>query len=139
MAAAVARKKASDYGLSVEVDSAGTHHYHVGERADDRARLVTARRGYSLEAHRARQIGDQDFSRFDSIFVMDRKNMSALLSRRPFESTTPRPRYVTEFTRLSPSREIPDPYYGATQAFEFALDLIEVSIEAWCQILKDRA
>ena len=48
---------AADAGLAgrIEVDSAGTHDYHVGEPPDERAHA--RRRGYDLSAQRARHPG----------------------------------------------------------------------------------
>ena len=40
--------------LSIEIDSAGTHDYHVGEPPDDRAIAAARRRGIDLSALRAR-------------------------------------------------------------------------------------
>lgn len=136
MAAAVARKKALNLGLPIEADSAGTHSYHVGECADRRACLVAERRGYSLQAHRARQVVDQDFFRSNYILVMDRHNMSSLQSFWPPESESVQPQFLADFARSLPSREISDPYYGGVQAFELALDLIEISIDTWYQELQ---
>ena len=47
--------------LGAEVDSAGTHDYHVGEPPDRRAIAAAARRGIDLSGLRARQVADEDF------------------------------------------------------------------------------
>jgi len=54
----VFRKFVSDAGLDdiIHSDSAGTHAYHVGQKADRRARAAAERRGYSLENIRARPV-----------------------------------------------------------------------------------
>ncbi|BFO55992.1 hypothetical protein AVXHC19_27950 [Acidovorax sacchari] len=55
----VLEKMAADAGQEgrIEVDSAGTHDYHVGEPPDERARAHARRRGYDLSAQRARHPG----------------------------------------------------------------------------------
>ena len=57
----------------IEVDSAGTYAGHTGELADPRMRRAASARGIEL-THRARQIREADFERFDRIIVMDDYN-----------------------------------------------------------------
>ena len=70
-------------GLSseIEIDSAGTHAYHVNEPADRRASAAAERRGYSLDGIRVRRVDASDFERFDYIVAMDRDNLSLLQSQ----------------------------------------------------------
>ena len=67
-------------GLSgrIEIDSAGTHAYHINEPADRRASAAADRRGYSLASIRARRVHADDFDRFDFIVAMDRDNLVML-------------------------------------------------------------
>ncbi|HYL71856.1 MAG TPA: low molecular weight protein-tyrosine-phosphatase, partial [Candidatus Dormibacteraeota bacterium] len=69
--------------LALEVDSAGTAAYHVGEPPDPRTRQAAARRGYDLSALRARIVEPEDFERFDLILAMDRENLRVLRRRAP--------------------------------------------------------
>ena len=50
----------------IEIDSAGTYAGHTGELADPRMRRAASARGIEL-THRARQIREADFERFDRI------------------------------------------------------------------------
>src|SRR5262249_17041711 len=62
------------HGLRVEVDSAGTANYHVGE-APDRRMIANARKnGVDLSALRARQLRSSDLDDFDAVYVMDKSN-----------------------------------------------------------------
>lgn len=110
--------------LEVEIDSAGTHDYHVGEAPDARAIRAAARRGVDLSELRARQVADSDFGRFDLILAMDRVNHDALLERSPPEYH-PRIRMLLEFADDPTTLEVPDPYYGGAQGFDAVLDLVE--------------
>ncbi len=69
----VLRTKLKQMGLdrSVQVDSAGTHNYHLDSPPDARLQKHAARRGYHLSDLRARQICDADFENFDLILAMD--------------------------------------------------------------------
>ena len=110
--------------LDLEIDSAGTHDYHVGEPPDARAIKAAARRGLDLSGLRARQVADEDFGRFDLILAMDRYNRSTLLERSPPEYH-PRIRLLLEFADDPAVLDVPDPYYGGTQGFDEVLDLVE--------------
>ena len=74
-------------GLKIEVDSAGTADYHVGEPPDRRTVAAARRRGYDLAGLRARQVQPADFDRFDFVLAMDRANLAELESRRPQRAT----------------------------------------------------
>src|SRR3569832_1698961 len=67
--------------LQVEIDSAGTHEYHVGSAPDRRAVAAAARRGIDLSSLRARHVSDADFERFDLIIAMDEDNLRELQRR----------------------------------------------------------
>ena len=110
--------------LRVEIDSAGTHAYHIGEPPDRRAIEAAQRRGVDLSALRARKISDDDFDRFDLILAMDRENLRDLQRRAPVHRQD-RIRLVMDYAPDAHSREVPDPYYGGVTGFEEVLDLLE--------------
>ena len=111
-------------GVGLEVDSAGTHDYHVGEPPDSRAVAAAARRGIDLKGLRARQVEDRDFERFDLIVAMDRLNREVLIDRAPGEFHA-RIRLFMEFAADTGVMDVPDPYYGGPLGFEQVLDLAE--------------
>jgi protein-tyrosine phosphatase len=108
--------------LQVEVDSAGTAGYHIGEPPDLRSRRAAMRRGIDLGGLRARQIAPADFARFDLILAMDRSNLRELEAMLP-ENSRARVQlflaYAPDLGRL----EVPDPYYGDASGFDEVLDL----------------
>src|SRR5688572_28272834 len=111
-------------GLDVEVDSAGTADYHVGEPPDRRTIAAARRRGYELAGLRARQVTVADFSGFDYVLAMDRANL-AELGRRAGSGTA----RLGLFMDFAPGddAEVPDPYYGGIDDFERVLDLCEAA------------
>ena len=121
----VFRRLVDDAGLAdrIEIDSAGTHAYHVDEPADRRASAAAARRGYSLAGIRARRVSDDDYERFEYIVAMDRDNLSTL-SKNCDARHQKKLRLFLEFAG-TPDGEIPDPYYGGAAGFERVLDLVE--------------
>lgn len=127
----VFRKLVLDAGLDrhVDIDSAGTGSWHVGERADPRSRAAAARRGYDL-ASRARQVSVDDFRRFDYLLAMDGTNLEELeaIGRSLLRSGGPAP-HVSLLRDFDPTAGagavVPDPYYGGERGFEDVLDICE--------------
>jgi protein-tyrosine phosphatase len=114
--------------ISVEIDSAGTHDYHVGHPPDRRAIEAARRRGIDLSTMRARQVSAEDFARFDLILAMDDENVAELKRRAPAEYHS-RIRLLMDFAEEAPLRHVPDPYYGGPSGFEQVLDLLELASE----------
>lgn len=110
--------------LHVEVDSAGTHAYHVGQPPDPRACRAAERRGVDLSKRRARQVTVEDFNRFELVLAMDALNREVL-----YEIALPehrnRIRLFLEFAPGIGRTDVPDPYYGGANGFEYVLDLVE--------------
>jgi len=119
----------------VRVDSAGTHDYHVGEPPDLRTQDHARRRGYDLSMLRARQVSRADFERFDRILAMDRGHLAILRRLAParFEGLG----LFMDYAAASPSREVPDPYYGRGDGFERVLDMIELAAAGLLDSLRE--
>jgi protein-tyrosine phosphatase len=121
-------------GVAIEVDSAGTANYHVGEPPDRRSVAAARRRGYDIAGLRARQVRPQDLQDFDHVLAMDRANLVEL---RRFAERTPRAHVglFLEFAPHSGADEVPDPYYGGQEEFERVLDLCEAAARGLLQRL----
>lgn len=125
------RARVEQSGLSerVEVDSAGTYGGHRGDLPDSRMRSAAARRGYHL-THRARQIREEDFARFDRIIVMDDMNYETLHRLAPSRASAQKIYRMTDFCRHHPDWSyVPDPYYEGHEGFELVLNLLEDACE----------
>jgi protein-tyrosine phosphatase len=123
--------------LPLEVDSAGTAGYHVGEPPDPRTQEAAARRGYDLTALRARVIEPADFERFDLVLGMDQENLRVLRRRAPTHLHE-RLRLLLEFAPEAGSQDVPDPYYGGPNGFEEVLDLVEAAARGLLAHLRQR-
>jgi protein-tyrosine phosphatase len=123
-AEAVLRAQAESAKTALDVDSAGTGDWHVGELADARMRGAGARRGYQLR-HRARQIAAADFARFDLIITMDDANYRQVLTLAPDADAGRKVRKFCSFCSTHALTEVPDPYYGGADGFELVLDILE--------------
>jgi protein-tyrosine phosphatase len=118
-------------GLSddVEVTSAGTGTWHIGEPMDSRAATVLTRGGYDASRHRARHF-DADWHDHDLILVMDHANLADVLAELPPD----RHDRVRLFRSFDPEVEgatpadvpdVPDPYYGGPDGFDHVLAIVE--------------
>jgi protein-tyrosine phosphatase len=132
----IAAREAPD--LRLEMDSAGTAGYHVGEPPDPRTRQAAARRGYDLSALRARVVEPEDFEHFDLILAMDRENLSVLRRRAP-GTAQQRLRLLLEFASQGAPEDVPDPYYGGPNGFEEVLDLVEDAVRGLLAHLRQGA
>lgn len=130
-AEAVFRAAAEREGIAhlLRIGSAGTHGFHAGEPPDPRAIRAARGRGYDIASLRARQVGADDFIRFDRIFAMDRTNLAALAALRPEGHAG----HVGLFLDVVPDagvRDVADPYFAGAAAFERVLDLVEPASQA---------
>lgn len=127
-AEAILRAQLHARGLAqqVQVDSAGTHGYHVGEAPDARAAAAAQAAGYDLEGLSARQVTAQDFTRFDWILAADKQNLAELRRRCPVD--------LHEKLRLmrhwAGGGDVPDPYYGGRQGFVDMVAMLETALAA---------
>ncbi|MDJ0833540.1 MAG: low molecular weight protein-tyrosine-phosphatase [Gammaproteobacteria bacterium] len=122
----VFRNHVREQGLQdqIEIDSAGTHSYHIGKPPDSRAQLAANRRDIDLSDLRARQFRAEDFEHFDYVLAMDQANyfdMQAL-----YDGEVPGNfSLFLEYAEHYPEQEVPDPYYGGDMGFEHVLNLVE--------------
>jgi protein-tyrosine phosphatase len=125
-AESVFREQVRRAGLQREIgiESAGIGDWHVGQAPDKRAIAHGRRRGYDLEALRARQVSREDFARFDWILAMDQRNLRDLNELRPAEYEG-HLGLLLEFAPELGVREVPDPYFGGADGFETVLELTE--------------
>jgi protein-tyrosine phosphatase len=130
------RETAQD--LALEVDSAGTHDYHVGDPPDPRAIAAARRRGIDLSGLRARQLSTSDLDQFDLVLAMDDENRRHVLAlARP--GARAEVRLFLDYAPDQELREVPDPYYGGATGFERVLDLTEEAALGLLQELRRRA
>jgi protein-tyrosine phosphatase len=126
MAEGVFRRLVEAEGLAqrFEIDSAGLGAWHLGQAPDDRAQAAARARGIDISGQSARQVRQDDFDRFDLLLVMDRSNLAELKRAAPREARA-KIRPFLDFAPHVGTKDVPDPFYGGTEGFDHALDLIE--------------
>lgn len=135
------RSMVRDAGLEGQIDlsSAGTGGWHVGDQADERARATLARRGYDGESHRARQFAAHWFDDNDLVLAVDESTYSMLRELDP-EQSLGKLRLLREFDPLADGDlDVPDPYYGGQRGFDNVLDMVERSCRGLLAHLRSEA
>jgi protein-tyrosine phosphatase len=139
MAEVALRAELDRAGLAglVEVDSAGTGDWHLGQPMAEQAAAELARRGYDGAAHRARRIQRSWFGQHDLVLAMDLSNLAALRVLAPdAEAAGPR---LMLFRSFDPDLAdgvlgdpwdgaVPDPYGGPQAGYAQALDLVQGAV-----------
>jgi protein-tyrosine phosphatase len=117
----------------IEVDSAGTGDWHVGEPADPRALHALTAAGYDGRAHRARKFAPEWFRERELIIALDRGHARMLQSWAPDDDARKKIQLLRSFdptARLSedhPLIDVLDPYYDGAAAFTVMVEQIEVA------------
>ena len=113
-------------GTRIEIDSAGTHGYHVGEPPDERATETALARGVDIGDLRARRAEPEDFLYYDYILAMDQDNYHSLARICP-RGMERKLLLLMDYAPDLRRREVPDPYYGGQQGFDQVFDMVEAA------------
>lgn len=113
----------------VFVDSAGTAGYHVGNAPDSRSVAVAHKYGLDISSQKCRRFSKMDFTEFDWIYVMDRSNLSNVISLAKTTEEMSKVKLLLDEVNLG-VKEVPDPYYGGESGFEDVYQMIDIACEA---------
>lgn len=141
----VMRALVEDAGLGdrIQIDSAGTGDWHIGERADHRAITALADAGYDGTAHRAQQFDPRWFAERDLIVALDRGHLRTLRAWAATERDREKIRLLRSFDpRFGPApspddSDIADPYYSDMNAFTESVRQIEQACRGLLRHLQD--
>ncbi|MDH5354638.1 MAG: low molecular weight phosphotyrosine protein phosphatase [Gammaproteobacteria bacterium] len=109
-------------GDLIEVESAGTHGYHIGNPPDSRSQATASKYNIDLSGLRARQFLSRDFIDFDYVIGMDHANIENMLSIKPAQSSA-RLDLMLSYSDKYDEKEVPDPYFGH-DGFDQVYDMI---------------
>jgi len=116
------------------VDSAGTGSWHIGKKADSRMRIAAERRDIKILS-RARQITCKDFDEFNYILAMDESNFKNIqdLKNRTVSNNFASIKKIQDFRTVFNEQEVPDPYFGGDEGFDYILDILEDSVKGFLE------
>ena len=116
------------------VDSAGTGSWYIGKKADTRMRIAAKKRELNISS-RARQITSKDFEEFNYILAMDDsnfKNIQDLKNKKP-STDFATVKKIQDFRSVFNETEVPDPYFGGDEGFDYVLDILEDSVNGFLE------
>lgn len=93
-----------------DIDSAGTHAYHIGNAPDTRSQAAAKNYGIDLSSQKARQIDESDFYYYDYIIAMDEDNLERLKSICPIGGIS-KVELLLNYSKELNGGNVPDPYY----------------------------
>jgi protein-tyrosine phosphatase len=141
MAEGVFRRVAEEQGVldRFEIDSAGLGNWHAGQAPDARAQQAAGNRGIDISGQSARQLTGADYARSDLLLAMDSANYEELTQLAPKEARH-KIRQFLDFAPQTGTRDVPDPFFGGSEGFDHALDLIEAGARGLlADLLSDEA
>ncbi|MCK5856771.1 MAG: low molecular weight phosphotyrosine protein phosphatase [Bacteroidales bacterium] len=136
MAEGIVRAEFAKYGIDIQVDSAGTAAYHVGEEADERGQAELAKHGIDISDERAMKLSPYHMDEYDMIYAMDRSNFADILA---ITKDNEERKKVDMFMNLAyPGKNIsvPDPYYDGDEGFVKVYSMLKESAEVLAKQLK---
>ena len=104
-------------------DSAGTGGWHVGALPDRRMRAAAKERGLDFVGS-ARQFQAMDLREFDLILAMDKDNYRNILALDPQGKFADKVKMMCDYCETYTDKEVPDPYYGGADGFNYVIDLL---------------
>ena len=113
------------------VDSAGTAAYHVGNPPDPRSTEIAKQKGIDISQYRARKFTKEDFTKFDQIFVMDQSNFEDVIRLAETKAEQDKVSLILPF-----EQEVPDPYYGGKEGFEYCYSLLDKACDQIIEKMK---
>ena len=129
LAEGILKHKAQENNLRIELDSAGTAAYHVGNLPDERSIEVARKYGIDLTNQRARQFRLQDFEEFEVIYAMDSENYNNILKLASSTSDESKVKLILNKIEPNSNSSVPDPYYGGDEGFENVYQMLNLACE----------
>lgn len=133
LAEGILRKKAAEYALNIEVDSAGFEYCNRGMSPDLRSVEVAQKHGVDINDIRSRMFEYSDFLHFDKIYVMDRYNYNDVMNMARTEQDKSKVKYILDEVYPGENCSIKDPYYGGKDGFTTVYNQLNEACEAICR------
>jgi len=137
LAEGILKSKIATEGLNVEVHSAGTGAYHVGEPADPRSVRVAAKNSINLRGHVGRHFQVSDFDEYDMIYAMDKYNYDDILNKARNKSDQSKVKMLMNERYPGEDIDVPDPYFGGSSGFDDVFSMIDKACDVVVGKLKD--
>lgn len=107
------------------IDSAGTSNYHIDEAPDKRSITIAKKYGIDITSQKGRQFTVYDFDEFDYIYVMDQSNYDNVIRLARNQQDIDKVSLILKMINSNDNLDVPDPYYGGEQGFEYVYQLLD--------------
>lgn len=118
-------------------DSAGTHGYHIGARADPRTLQTLRKKGVDETGLTARSLSGDDYTRFDVLVAMNRTHQSYMKGMMPMGLERPIPLMMDFASGADWPSDVPDPYYGAGDGFNHVYRMLDDATDGLIEAYKN--
>ena len=97
-------------------------------------RIAAERRDINILS-KARQITSKDFEEFNYILAMDDSNFKNIqdLKNRTSSAGFASIKKIQDFRSVFNEQEVPDPYFGGDEGFDYVLDILEDSVNGFLE------
>ena len=129
----VLKQELSDF---FEIDSAGTHAYHIGNPPDSRSQETARKYGVDLSNQRARKVHESDFYYYDYIIAMDTDNIEILRSICPANSQS-QIKLLLDYLPDASIQSVPDPYFEGK--FDEVFEMVHAACTSFLENLVKKA
>ena len=119
-----------------EIDSAGTHAYHIGNPPDSRSQKTARKHGVDLSNQRARKVHESDFFYYDYIIAMDTDNIEILRSICPANSQS-QIKLLLDYLPDASFQSVPDPYFEGK--FDEVFEMVHAACTSFLENLVKKA
>jgi protein-tyrosine phosphatase len=126
LAEGLAKSLAKERGIDIEIDSAGTSGYHIGEPPCSRSIAVASKNGVDISNLQGRRVNPLDVERFDLFIVMDSMNYNDMVRAMNF----PKDRVYKLGNFGFDGKDVPDPYhFPGNEGFDEVFRMIKKGVE----------
>lgn len=139
MAEGILKDKFAKNHIQGSVESAGFESYHINEPPDDRAIETAKSHGIDIRSKRARLFSQEDFDRFDKIFVMDEKNYRDMAFFFRKEEDKAKVDFLMNLIEPGRNKAVPDPYYRRIEACEEVFQLLDQASDVIVKHITDKS
>ena len=136
MAHGIFRHKTQQNGLTINIESAGTSAYHIGESSDERAIATLQSKGIDILDLRSRLFIESDFDNYDYILTMDTSNQNDVSEMANRIDHKNQPEMVMNLGFPGENISVPDPYYGGQTGFEDVYQMLNTSLDELIEKLR---
>lgn len=138
LAEGIMEHKLAGEGLDkyVQVSSAGTGTWHLGDEPDERTLTVAEANGLTLNSI-AENVEEKPLEKYDYILVMDEKNRKDVGNLDSVGHASQKLFLMRAFDPEAPEDlDVPDPYMGGKGHFDEVYRVLERSISQFIEFLK---